>query len=205
MISIKVGVGGATTPPSQKSTTMFVNAAGAEVAEYTDADMVYVKVVDPSHAGAPVLANAVEIDGVTYDLAPFGDAADTFITEGLELDVEAGDTISATYTDPTDPTDTSTDTITIVASSLMVERFYVGPNPFSTEAKFAFEGSGVATTMTVKVYNLAGAKVWETTQSNVSEISWNGSGLANGTYLYTISATDGTNTYNGNGKVFINR
>ena len=42
MISVKVGIGGGGTPPSQQSTTMFVDAGGNEVANYTDADTVYV-------------------------------------------------------------------------------------------------------------------------------------------------------------------
>jgi len=204
MISIKVGIGGGGTPPSQQSTTMFVDAAGNEVANYTDADMVYVKVVDPSHAGATLLANAVEIDGADYDLTPAG-AADTFMTEGLDLSLTAGDEITATYTDPTDPTDTSSDTITIIASVLAIDSFYAGPNPFDTEVTFGYNGTGVASTMSVAVYNLAGDLVWETTQTDVTEITWDGAGCANGAYIYMVKATDGTNTFDGNGKVFINR
>jgi hypothetical protein len=205
MISIKVGIGGGGTPPSQQSTTMFVDASGNEVANYTDADMVYVKVIDPSHAGATLLANAVEIDGVEYDLTPSGSAADTFITDGLDLGLSAGDSITATYTDPTDTTDTSSDTISIIASVLDVEDFYAGPNPFDTEVTFGYNGTGIASTMSVAVYNLAGGLVWETTQTDVSEITWDGAGCANGAYIYMIRATDGTNTFDGNGKVFINR
>jgi hypothetical protein len=204
MISIKVGIGGGGTPPSQQSTTMFVDSEGAEVANYTDADTVYVKVIDPSHAGAVLLASSVDIGGVTYDVTPLG-AADTFITEGLDLGLAAGDEITATYTDPTDLTDTSADTITIIASVLVVDSFYAGPNPFDTEVTFGFNGTGIATTMTVSVYDLAGGVVWESTQTDVSEITWDGAGMANGGYIYVIVATDGTNTFDGNGKVFINR
>jgi len=210
-ISIKVGIGGGGTPPSQQSTTMFVNAQGVEVQNYTDADLVYVKVIDPSHAGATLLANAVEIDGESYDLTPLAGAQnDTFITEGLDLDLVAGTSITATYTDPTDPTDESSDTINVIASVLNVERFFAGPNPFSGEAKFSFKGSGVATTMSVKVYDLSGKLVWSDEQANVTQITWNGTNaagasLANGGYIYVIMATDGTNTFNGKGTVFIKR
>jgi hypothetical protein len=38
------------------------------------------------------------------------------------------------------------------------------------------------------ILNLAGGVVYETTQTDVSEISW-----------------DGTNTFDGNGKLFVNR
>ncbi|MFC2095795.1 T9SS type A sorting domain-containing protein [Candidatus Bipolaricaulota bacterium] len=204
MISVKVGIGGGGTPPSQQSTTMFVDAEGNEVANYNDADTVYVKVIDPSHAGATLLASAVEIDGVAYDVTPFGAAA-TFITEGLDLGLAAGESVTATYTDPTDLTDTSADTITVIASVLVVDSFYAGPNPFEGEVTFGFSGTGIATTMTVTIYDLAGGVVYETTQTDVSEIMWDGAGLANGGYLYVITATDGTNTFDGNGKVFINR
>jgi len=204
MISIKVGIGGGGTPPSQQSTTMFVDAEGNEVANYTDADTVYVKVIDPSHAGAALLASAVEIDGVEYDVTPLG-AADSFITAALDLGLVAGDEVVATYTDPTDLTDTSADTITVIASVLAIDSFYAGPNPFEGEVTFGFNGTGIASTMTVTIYDLAGGVVYETTLTDVSEITWDGAGLANGAYIYVITATDGTNTFSDTGKVFINR
>ncbi|MFC2095947.1 FlgD immunoglobulin-like domain containing protein [Candidatus Bipolaricaulota bacterium] len=209
MISIKVGIGGGGTPPSQQSTTMFVDADGNEVANYTDADMVYVKVIDPSHAGAALLASAVDIDGVTYDLTPFGAAA-TFITEGLDLGLTAGDSLTAEYTDPTDLTDTSADTITVIASVLDVVEFYAGPNPFEGEVTFGYTGTGVASVFSVEVYDLSGNMVWSEELSDVSEIVWDGTDmtgapLANGAYVYTVYATDGTNTFNGKGTVFVNR
>ncbi|MBU1050537.1 gliding motility-associated C-terminal domain-containing protein [Candidatus Bipolaricaulota bacterium] len=211
MISIKVGVGGGGTPPSQQSTTMFVDANGDEVSAYTDADTVYVKVIDPSHA-AGSLTGALTVDGHAFDLAPVdvdGEPS-TFMTAGLDLDLVAGETVTATYTDPTDLTDTSADTITVIASVLAIDSFYAGPNPFETEVTFGFNGAGVASQMTVTIYNLAGGVVYETTQTDVSEIVWDGAGtsgapLANGCYIYVITATDGTNTFDGNGKVFVNR
>jgi len=211
MISIKVGIGGGGTPPTQQSSTMFVGADGVEVSSYTDADLVYVKVIDPSHAGAASLENAVEIDGTTYDLAPLDGAPnDTFITGGLSLGVAAGDTITATYADPTDPTDTSSDTITVIASELDVERFYAAPSPFADDCTFGFEGSGVATVMRVTIYDLSGHEVWSSEQANVSEIVWNGTNatgasLANGGYIYVITATDGTNSFDEKGLVFVKR
>ncbi len=118
MIQVKVGIGGGGTPPSQASTTTFVNATGVAVTSYTDADLVYVKVVDPSHSGATTLSG-LTIGTTTYALAPLAGATnDTFITTGLNLDLAAGDTITATYKDATDPTDTSSDTITVIASKL---------------------------------------------------------------------------------------
>jgi len=209
MVSIKVGIGGGGTPPTQASTAMFVDADGNDVANYTEADLVYVKVIDPSRAGATVLANTVEIAGVEYDVTPFA-AADTFITEALNLGLTAGDEITATYTDPTDPTDTSSDTITIIASVLEVIEFYVGPNPFNGECAFGYTGTGTASGMSVDIYDLAGAMVWSAELSDLTEIVWDGTDtsglpLANGCYIYTIYATDATNSFTGRGKVFINR
>jgi hypothetical protein len=117
MISVKVGMGGGTTPPSQSSVTTFTNATGVAVASYTDADLVYVKVVDPSHAGATSLENVVTINGQPFSLAhPAGWAAGTFITTGLGMNLTAGTSITATYKDPTDPKDTSSNTIAVSAS-----------------------------------------------------------------------------------------
>ena len=205
-IAVKVGIGGGGTPPTQQSSSSFVDSAGVDVANYTDADMVYVKVVDPSHAGNTSLASAVEIDGVMYDLTPLAGAQnDTFITAGLNLALTAGGQVTATYTDPTDPTDTSSDTITIIASELDVDRFYAAPNPFESDATFGYEGSGIASVMSVEVYDLAGKIVWAEELANVTEIVWNGTDeggalLANGGYIYVITATDGTNTFNGRGR-----
>jgi len=209
-ISIKVGIGGGGTPPSQQSTTMFVDADGNEVTNYTDADLVYVKVIDPSHAGATLLANAVEIDGVTYDLSAVDGQADVFMTEGLGPQLIAGEQLTATYTDPTDQTDTSADTITIIASELDVLNFFASPSPFDDEMEFGYEGSGVASVISVEVYDLAGNRVWSDELTNVTRIAWDGTDLggnmlANGAYIYVITATDGTNTFNGKGTVFVNR
>ena len=207
-ISIKVGVGGGGTPPTQQSTTMFVDADGNDVANYTDADQVYVKVIDPSHTGAALLANAVEIDGTTYDLTLV--SSDTFMTAGLDLGVAAGSSITANYTDPTDPTDTSSDTITVIASVLEVIEFYAGPSPFDGECAFGYTGTGTASVMSVHVYDLNRVPVWSGELTDVTEIVWDGTdmtgaSLANGAYIYTIYATDGTNTFTDSGKVFINR
>jgi len=208
MISIKVGIGGGGTPPTQASTTMFVDADGVEVANYTDADTVYVKVIDPSHTGAATLANAVEIDGETYDLTLI--SGDEFMTEGLELDLVAGDEITATYTDPTDPTDESSATITIIASVLDVVEFYAAPNPFDGECTFGYSGTGIASVMSVDIYDLTGTLVWSAELTDVTEIVWDGTdatgaSLANGCYIYVIYATDGTNAFTDKGKVFVSR
>ncbi|MFC2079387.1 T9SS type A sorting domain-containing protein [Candidatus Bipolaricaulota bacterium] len=205
VISVKVGIGGGGTPPSQQSTTMFVDAEGNEIANYTEADQVYVKVIDPSHAGAALLAGALTVEGFAFDLMPLEGAAGSFITEGLDLGLASGETIVAEYTDPTDQTDTSSDTITVIASVLVVDSFYAGPNPFDVEVTFGFTGSGTASTMAVALYDLSGAKMWEAIETDVSEIVWDGASLANGAYLYVITATDGTNTFDGHGKVFIKR
>ncbi len=195
-ISIKVGIGGGGTPPAQQSSAMFVDETGAEVASYTDADTVYVKVVDPSHAGATVLLDAVEIGGEAYDVEPLaGATSDTFITEGLALDLVAGESITATYTDPTDPTDESSDTISVVASVLDVTGFVVTPNPFEDEATFAYEGTGVAQTFIVSVYNVAGDLIWTAEEENVTEITWNAVGVAKGAYIYAITVTDGETVF----------
>ncbi len=211
IIQIKVAIGGGGTPPSQASTTAFVDVTGAAVTSYTDTDLVYVKVVDPSHAGASLLENAVTIDGQAFSLAhPAGWAENAFVTTGLDLNLAAGATITATYKDPTDPTDTSSDTILIVASKLDVTSFYAGPSPSAGAVTFGYNGTGIASVMSVEVYDLAGHLVWANELGNVTQIVWDGTAsdcqpLANGAYIYLMTATDGTDTFSGKGTVFIRR
>jgi len=211
-ISIKVGIGGAST--AQASSTLFVGAEGNEIESYFESADVYVKVVDPSHAGESQLLGAVSISGKTYDLAPLaGEQPDTFITEAIsmsDLAAKAGDTLTATYIDPTDPTDTSLATAPVIASALSVTDFYAGPNPFDTEVNFGYNGTGIATTFSVTVYDLSGHLVWNDEATNVSKVTWDGinergASLANGAYIYVVMATDGTNIFRGKGTVFINR
>jgi flagellar hook assembly protein FlgD len=52
--------------------------------------------------------------------------------------------------------------------------------------------------------------VWASELTDVTEIVWDGTdeagnSLANGAYIYTIYATDGTNSVTDKGKVFVNR
>jgi len=210
MISLKVGVGGGSTTPTQASTTTFVNATGAAVANYTDADLVYVKVVDPSHAGATTLSG-LKIGTTAYTLAPLAGATnDTFITTGLDLNLAAGDSVTATYVDASDPTDTSSDTITVIASKLEITGFYAGPTPSAGDVTFGYKGTGVASVMSVEVYDLAGQLVWAEELANVTKVVWNGKDdggayVANGAYIYLVTATDGTDTFSDKGTLFINR
>jgi hypothetical protein len=205
MIQLKVGIGGGGTPPSQASTTTFVNATGAAVANYTDADLVYVKVVDPSHAGATTLSG-LTVNGQAIALAPLvGGTGDAFFSAGLDLDLEAGDTLTATYADATDPTDTSSDTITIIASKLEITDFYAGPSPATGPVTFGYLGTGIASVMSVAVYDLAGHLVWANDLANVTKIVWDCGSLANGAYIYLVEATDGTDTFSDKGTLFINR
>ncbi len=205
MIQVKVGIGGGGTPPSQASTTTFVDATGVAVTSYTDADLVYVKVVDPSHVGATTL-NGLTIDGVPYGLTPLaGASTDTFVTAAIDLNLAAGATITATYVDPTDPTDTSTDTATLVASKLEITSFYAGPSPAAGPVMFGYKGTGIASVMSVTVYDLAGHLVWANDLANVTKIVWDCGSVANGAYIYVVKATDGTEAFSGKGMLFIQR
>jgi hypothetical protein len=127
-----------------------------------------------------------------------------------------GDVLTATYTDPTDPTDTSSDTVAIVAGALSVTEFYAAPNPFPDDVVFTYEGSGVATQFSVEIHDLNGHLVWTATQTDATEVVWDGTNdageaLASGAYIYVVTATDGTNTFtpadtpSAKGTVFIDR
>ncbi|MDD5646597.1 MAG: FlgD immunoglobulin-like domain containing protein [Candidatus Bipolaricaulis sp.] len=215
MISIKVAVGGSGSITAGSSTT-FIDAAGDEVTSYAQGDPIYVRVTDASHAQDISLLDAVTIGGTTYDLTAYGSGSSMFVTAPIVLDVAVGDVLTATYADPTDPTDTSSDSATIVSGTLSVTAFHAEPNPFSNEVAFTYAGSGTATQFTVLVYDLNGQLVWMRTEEDTDKVLWDGTNtagrsLANGAYLYVVTATDGTNTFDpsntpsARGTVFINR
>jgi len=207
-ISIKVGIGGAVALGSQ---TSFVDAEGTPVAAYIEGEFAYVKVVDSSIADAGSLEEAVTIDGVAYDLLPVvGDATGTFMTAALDLGLVAGDELTATYIDPSDPKDTSSDTVTVVASELIVDRFYATPTPFADVVTFAYIGAGLAKTFAVTVYDLSGKRVWAAEEYDVLNVVWDGHNedgrlMANGAYIYVVLVSNNDNVYTDKGKLFILR
>ncbi|MBE0636302.1 hypothetical protein IH601_09920 [Candidatus Bipolaricaulota bacterium] len=208
--SIKVGLGGAAPAQGTGSTTQFVDAEGHDVETYSDADLVFVKVIDSSHAGATLLANAVDVAGLKYDLQSLGTGGQ-FMTAALELNLVAGQTIAATYTDPTNPLDSSSDTVAVVSSGLTIDAFVASPTPFDVDVTFSYIGTGVASTMSITIYDLRGTLVQELEASNTTEITWDGtkgarcSPVANGAYIYVVVASDGTNSFTQRGTVFVNR
>jgi hypothetical protein len=207
-ISIKVDIGGASQVPA--STTRFVDAMGDPVAAYVEGELVYVRVDDATLAGAGTVQEALKVDGMPIDLAALPGTESAFITEGLDLGKTAGDTITATYVDPTDPTDSSSATIKVVDSVLSVERFYATPNPFAGEVTFAYVGTGLADLFTVSVYDLAGHLLWTGDAEDTLSVDWDGRSsrgdlVANGGYIYVVTASSGTDRFVGKGTVFINR
>jgi hypothetical protein len=203
-------MGGGESPLGEQSTTAFVNAEGSEVATYTDAEAIFVKVTDTSQSGISILAGALEIEGIAVDLVPIGIGGE-FMTDVLELDVAAGQTLTATYTDPTNPLDTSTDTVAIVSSVLAIDSFVIRPNPFEVDVTFSYIGTGIAQVMTVAIYDLSGQLVQELQASDATEIAWDGTKgmrcfpVANGAYIYVVVASDATNSFSHKGIVFLNR
>ncbi len=208
-ISIKVSVGGA--EPVGRSTTTFTDAAGTPVAAYVEGQLLYVCVTDPTLAGAGTIDDAVKIGATAYDLAPLAGApAGTFITAGLDLGAAAGDTLTATYTDPTDPTDVSSDSVEIVAGELRVDRFYAAPTPAVGNVTFSFAGSGMADLLAVSVYDLRGRLVWSGQALDALSLVWDGRSnhgalVANGAYVYVVAASSDTESFSGKGTLFFNR
>ncbi|MCX6101127.1 MAG: hypothetical protein NTV92_06870, partial [Candidatus Bipolaricaulota bacterium] len=208
-ISTKVAIGGA--EPVGLSSTSFVDAEGNPVAAYVEGDLVYVRVEDLTLAGAGTINDALTIAGVTYDLAPLaGEAPGWFITAGLDLHGRPGDTLTASYVDPTDPTDTSSASIQIVAGELRVDRFYAAPNPADSDVTFAFAGQGLADLFTAAVYDLQGHLIWSSQALSALSVVWDGRSdegafVANGAYIYIVSASAGTHRFSGKGTVFIRR
>jgi len=207
-ISIKVGQGGGGAVGSSLS---FVDAEDLPVAAYLFGDPIYVKVVDSSLAGAGTIPDAVTIDGETYSLAahPSGEPG-VFLLGPLDLAYGVGETVTATYVDPSDSRDTSTATVQIVASELEVERFYAGPNPFDDVVTFSFVGQGLAETFSVSIYDLRGRRLWTGEDANVLGVTWDGRNergdlVASGAYIYVVAASGSGNTFEGKGTLFVRR
>jgi hypothetical protein len=209
MISTKVGIGGGATP-GQASSTTFIDRDGNMLSSCQPGQEIRVRVTDLSHTQDVSLSGAVVVDGVAYDLTTFGSQSHMFVTEPIAGDLQAGETITATYIDPADPTDTSSASIPVVAAKLSVERFYAGPNPAAGPVTFGYEGTGIASVISVEVYDLAGHLVWASKMANVTSVAWDGKDdggafVANGAYIYLVKATDGTDTFRSKGTLFINR
>jgi len=105
----------------EPSTTEFTDAEGTSVASYTETDLAYVKVTDPSLAGQSEVISAVEIEENLYDLFPLEGSVDGAFTTGAisiaALGKVAGDTITATYRDPSNLADSSSATASITAGT----------------------------------------------------------------------------------------
>jgi hypothetical protein len=208
-ISIRVSIGGAET--GGRSTTRFVDSVGNPVAAYVEGEPVYVRVDDSTFAGAGFIDDAVTLRGVHYDVTQLeGASAGSFITSGLDLQTTPGETITASYVDPTNSTDVSTASIKIVAGQLRVDQFYAAPSPAESDVTFAFVGQGLADLISVTVYNLQGHIVWSGQAVDALSVTWDsrsdrGDLVANGVYIYVISASAGTSRFPGKGIVFIRR
>jgi len=210
MISIKVGIGGGGSPLAEQSETAFVDVAGTAVEEYFDTDAVFVKVFDRSQIGSTTLSGALDINGTSYNLIAQGTGGE-FIAGPLDIALVAGQTLTATYIDPANPLDTSSDSIGIVSHALAIDRFLASPSPFEIDVTFSYVGSGIASTMTVDIYDLAGHLIRELVGIDVTELIWDGTKgakcapLANGAYLYVVTASDGTSKFRDTGLVFLKR
>jgi len=208
-IALKVSAGGA--QPLEVSITRFVEETGAPVAAYIEGDLIYVRVDDPSLVGAGTVPDVVTIDGVKYSLAPLSGAGPSaFITAGLDLEYRAGQTITASYVDPTNPDDVSSATIAVVAGEFHVTEFFATPNPFADHVTFAYEGQGMAEEFTVSVYDLAGHLIRSIEEGDVISVDWDGrnargQSVANGAYIYVVMASSGEKRFSARGIVFVNR
>lgn len=203
--------GGLTVSKPTASSTKFTDANGIPVNSYAVGDNVYVQVHDAdqnfSASTVDTMAKVVTVTNVrtqqsftvptlTETGANTGKFASTAIKTcatggGCALEVENGDQLTASYTDPNDKTDTSQATVTISSGVFEVTSYQNSPNPFSNTTTFKAVGSSVER-VTVWVYDLSGQLVF-TNSSQGSSITWSGTGatgekLANGVYLYLIKA-----------------
>ncbi len=209
-ISIKVSIGGA--EPVGLSTTSFVDAEGNPVAAYVEGDLVYVRVEDPTLAGAGTINDAVTIAGVTYDLAPLaGEAPGWFITAGLDLHGRPGDTLTASYVDPTDPTDTSSASIQDRRRRAACGQVLRRTQSRGQRGDVRLHRAGLADLFTAAVYDLQGHLVWssqalERAVGRVGRpIGRRNARRQRSVHLHRLRVLGGTNSFSGKGTVFIRR
>jgi len=186
------------------SRTRFTDAQGRDVAKYVVGDTVYVTVEDGDEnrtagvvdtiEGAVVVENLRTGVKVTVDLTETGPDTGIFISEpittgppgsGAMLEVEPGDTLKATYTDPDDPTDFSSDDVAIESPVCEFTDALNQPNPLVTTTMFKAIGVGIQK-IRVWVWDLAGRPVYDSGEVAGSSLVWDGNGLANGVYLYVV-------------------
>jgi len=193
--------------PPIPSTTRFTDAAGRDVAYYVVGDTVYVTVDDRDEnrtAGVPdvIEEGALWVENlrtgakVTVKLIETGPDTGVFRSEpittgppgsGAMLEVEPSDTLRATYTDPDDPEDVSSDEVHIEAPVMKIEAFLNFPNPLTMTTMFKVVGVGILK-IHVWVYDLTGRLVFDSGEVTGSSLSWDGGDNANGVYLYIIEA-----------------
>jgi len=200
-ISIKVSCGGSGVAPGTGSSVAFIDADGNEVSTITDVDPVHVRVVDPSHVSATRLPDALTIGEQTFEIMvdPQGPAG-TFYARNLVLDLTPGQTLVATYVDPSDPLDQASDSVQVTSSVFSLERFVVTPNPFADEVTFTFDGTGIPSTFTVTIYDLTRRQLWSAEGQYVTELEWNGRNadgepVGKGAYVYVVTASDEETSY----------
>jgi hypothetical protein len=192
--------------PVCMSRTRFTDSVGRDVAKYIVGDTVYVTVEDCDEnrtagvvdtvKGALTVENARTGQKVVVDLVETGPDTGVFLSQpittgeagsGAMLIVAPGDTIRATYKDPDDPTDSSTDDAAIEAAKLEVTAYLNMPNPLVRTTMFKIVGVGVLK-IHVWVYDLTGRLVYDSGEVAGASLSWNGGECANGVYLYIIQA-----------------
>jgi hypothetical protein len=195
-ISSKVSCGGAGVAPGTGSSVAFIDSEGNEVTTITDLDPVHVRVTDPSHVDATRLPDALAIGDRTFEImvSPEGPAG-TFYAHDLPIDLVPGETLTATYTDPSDKMDTASDSVLVTSSVFALERFVVTPNPFQNEVTFTFEGTGIPEQFSVAIYDLTRRRLWSAEGRYVTELVWdgrNGGGqpVGKGAYVYVVTASD---------------
>ncbi len=186
------------------SRTRFTDAAGRTVARYLLGDNVYVTVEDADENRTPgvpdVIRGATTLENLDtglsmkLDLTETGPDTGVFISAavstapGNELGIEAGHTLKATYIDPISTLpDKSEATIKVEPRVMTIEKFINAPNPFAVTTTFKAVGVGIES-VSVKVWDLSGRLVFEDARPGDS-ITWDGEDLANGAYLYIMSAT----------------
>ncbi|MBN1858178.1 hypothetical protein JW848_03120 [Candidatus Bipolaricaulota bacterium] len=202
-IAIKVGIGGGGAGGASETSARFTDRNGQDADVYRIHDEAYVTVFDDSHAGEAMIPDALVIHGTPYDLFAVADEpGGTFRTEAIPVAWEVGTKVTATYVDPSNETDRSSDEMTVIGGDLLVERFVVTPNPFDQHVSFGFDGSGVPEVFSLSVYDMARHLIYASEAQYAMEIAWDGTNLrgesvARGAYIYVVEARDASGSFEG--------
>jgi hypothetical protein len=191
----------------------FADPRGRDVSRYMIGDDIYVAVKDQDenhHRNLiDTIMRAVQVvnirtgQSIVIDLTETGPNTAIFLSErittgvpgsGAMLEILPDDNLLATYTDPDDPSDFSEARAVIVTACIPIGEYGNRPNPFSINTQFfIIMGCSQVKRIKVEIYDMTGQLI-SLKEEEGDRLIWDGSDragkpLANGIYIYVLTAT----------------